>query len=72
MFLNRQGMVTILQTLIAMDHPQKDNDNTLNYDRKTGVGIVRSIMNPKRSKYWDMRYQWIEDYTKMGLLNPYW
>ena len=40
MFLNVKSMFPIRHTLIAMDHPQPDNGNTLNSDRKTGAYIV--------------------------------
>ena len=72
MFLNGQTLVPIRNNLIAMYHPQPENGNPLKSDSKTGVGIVRSFMKPKRSKYWDMKYHWLEDCTNMGYLNPYW
>ena len=71
-FLNGQKMVPIRHILIAMDHPQPDNINPLMPVSKTGVGIVCSFMNPKRSKSLDMRYHWLEDCKKMGRLDPYW
>ena len=33
-FLNGQAMVPIWHTLIKMDHPELDNENPLNSDRK--------------------------------------
>ena len=36
MLLNKQTMVSIRNTLIAMDHPQTENGNPLKSDRKTG------------------------------------
>ena len=65
-------MVSIRNTLIATDHQQPENGHHLNLYIKTGLGIVRSFMKPKRSKYWDMKYHWLEDCTNMGYLNPYW
>ena len=70
-FLNRQTMVPIRNTLIAMDHPQLENGNPLKSDIKTGVGIFRPFMKPKCSKSWDMKYHWLKDRTKMGHLNTY-
>ena len=72
MFFNGQAMVPIRYSIIATGHSRPDNVNPLKSDSKTGVGIVRSFMEPKCSKSWDMRYHWLEDRTKMGHLNPYW
>ena len=72
MFLNIKAMVPIINTLIAMNHPQPENGNPLKSYRKTGVGIVHSFMKPKSSKFCDMKYRWLKDCTKMGHLNTYW
>ena len=50
MFLNGQTMVSIRNTLLAMDHPQPENGNPIKSDWKTGIGIFHSFMKPKRSK----------------------
>ena len=72
MLLNGKVMVPTQYTLIAMSHPQPDNGNSLNSNSKAGFGIVQYFMKPKHSKYWDIRYHWLEYRTKMGHLNLYW
>ena len=72
MLLTGQIMVPIRKNLIFMGYPQPENVNPLKSDRKTGIGIVYSFMNPKRSKPWDMKYHCFKDCTKTGHLNPYW
>jgi hypothetical protein len=53
-----------------MGHPQPPTP--IKTDNLTTLGIVTSLMKPKRSKAWDMRYHWIEDRVNSKHLRPYW
>jgi hypothetical protein len=70
LFHNSQNAIPIRDTLIAMGHPQPPTP--IKTDNLTTLGIVTSLMKPKRSKSWDMRYHWIEDRVKRKHLRPYW
>ena len=59
MLLNRDLMLPIRHNIIAMDHPQPENGNPIKSNRKTYVGIVRLFVNPKSSKYRDIKYHWL-------------
>ena len=52
--------VQVTEIIISQDHPQPYNKNPLKYNSKTGFGIIRSFVNTKRSKSWDMKYHWLE------------
>jgi hypothetical protein len=62
LYHNAQNSVPIRDALIAIAHPQPPTP--IKMDNSTALGIVTSLMKPKRSKTWDMRYHWIEDRTK--------
>ena len=71
-FLNGQEIVHIRKILVVMDHPQPDNGNPLKFYSKNVVGISHSFIILKHFESWDIRYNWLEDRTKMGHLNHYW
>jgi hypothetical protein len=70
LYHNSQNAIPIRDSLIAIGHPQPPTP--IKTDNSTALGIVTSLMKPKRSKTWDMRYHWIEDRVHMGHLRPYW
>lgn len=70
LYLNAQTAIPIRDTLIAIGHPQPATP--IKTDNSTALGIVTSLMKPKRSKTWDMRYHWVEDRVHMGHIRPYW
>jgi hypothetical protein len=69
LYHNAQNAVPIRDALIAIGHPQPPTP--IKTDISTTLGIVTSLMKPKKSKTWDMRYHWIEDRVIMGHLRPY-
>jgi hypothetical protein len=70
LYINAQTTIPIRDTLIAIGHPQPPTP--IKTDNSTSLGIATSLMKPKRSKTWDMRYHWIEDRMKLGHIRPYW
>jgi hypothetical protein len=70
LFHNSQTAIPIRNTHIAIGHPQPPTP--IKTDNTTALGIVTSLMNPKRFKTWDMRYHWIEDRVLAKHIRPYW
>jgi hypothetical protein len=70
LFHNSQTAIPIRDALIAIGHPQPPTP--IKTDNSTALGIVTSLMKPKRSKTWDMRYHWIEDRVLAKHIRPYW
>jgi hypothetical protein len=70
LFHNSQNAIPIRDALIALGHPQPPTP--IKTDNATTLVIVTSLMKPKRSKTWDMRYHWIEDRVRKKHIRPYW
>ena len=69
-FLNIQQAVPIRTVLIEMGHPQPPTPIKTNI--ATSYGTLISNMRRKRSKVFDMRFQWMRCLNKQNQLRLYW
>ena len=58
-FNNRKTDIFMPPALITLDHKQPEK--TLKTNNSTAEGFVNSGMNPKRSKTWGMKWNWLRD-----------
>ena len=70
LFDNGQMSVIVRRTLISMGHYQAPTK--LKIDNETANSFVHSTMRLKRSKTWDVRYNWLRGAIAHTLLNVYW
>ena len=59
LFINCQNAIIIRHALIGLGHQQKKI--VVRTDNTTSTGFVNKTMKEKRSKTWDMRYNWLRD-----------
>ena len=60
-FQNCVTTIGIRNTLIGMGHPQGKTEVIT--DNSTANSFIHSEMRVKRSKSWDMKYNWLRDHT---------
>jgi hypothetical protein len=73
LFLNAQDAVPIRTALVEMGHPQPATGTTpLETDNSNADGILKAQVWLKRSKAFDMQYEWLKDHIKQGQFNLYW
>ena len=70
-FINGQHAVWLRTVLEALGYPQIGATPML-CDNLCAVGIANNTVKAKRSKAIDMRYHWIRDRIRLGLLRVYW
>ena len=70
LFRNGQTAVVIRVILEALDHKQPPTP--LKTDNSTATGFANSHIRQKRSKSWDMRYQWLRCRENQKQLRIYW
>ena len=70
LFLNCGTAIGIRNTLIGMGHPQ--GKTSVITDNSTAKSFVHSEMRVKRSKSWDMKYNWLRDRTAQQQFNILW
>ena len=70
LFHNAREAIPIRQTLIAMGHPQPPTP--LKTDNTTALSFIKSNIRQKKSKSWDMRYNWLRDRTLQQQFQFYW
>ena len=70
LFHNGQMIVALRHALDALDHPQPPTP--LKTDNSTSYNFVHRNIRQKKSKSWDMRYNWLRDRERMKQLRVYW
>ena len=70
LFGNSQIAVVIRRALQSLDHPQPPTP--IKTDNSTANSFVHSNIRQKRSKTWDMRYNWLRDRKRHDELSIYW
>ena len=69
-FGNAQQAIVIRRALIELNHPQPPTP--LKTDNSTTYGFVHANLRQKKSKTWDMRWNWLRDRSLHQQLNIYW
>ena len=69
-FGNSQIAIPIHQALEALNHPQPPTP--IKTDNSTASSFVHSNICQKRSKTWDMRYNWLCDRAAQKEVFIYW
>ena len=67
---NAQMGIIIRHALEELGHPQPPTP--LKTDNATANSFVHSNLRQKRSKTWDMRWNWLRDQTTLNALRIYW
>ena len=70
LFINCQNAIIIRNALIGLGHPQKRT--IVKTDNTTSAGFVTKTMKEKRSKTWDMRYNWLRDEIVRKIIDVQW
>ena len=70
LFGNGQDIIPIRRGLDALDHPQPPN--TVKINNTTSNSFVHSNIRKRRSKTWDMRWNWLRDKATHRKLKYYW
>lgn len=70
LFHNCQTAIAICHALIGLGHPQ--HKTPVKTDNSTANSFVHSEMKVKRSKSWDMRYNWLRDRVAQDQFNIKW
>ena len=70
LFVNCQNAIIIRNALEGMGH--KQNKTEVSTDNTTSTGFVHKTMKEKRSKTWDMRYNWLRDEVVKKIINVKW
>jgi hypothetical protein len=70
LFKNGQLAVTIRVILEALDHPQPPTP--MKTDNSTACSFANDDLRQKRSKSWDMRYNWLRCRENQKQLRIYW
>ena len=70
LFHNGQMTISIRRALESLGHPQPPTP--LKTDNSTAASFAHSSMRHKRSKTWDMRYNWLKDADTLGHLRILW
>ena len=70
LFHNAQTIIPIRSALQALDHPQPPTP--LKTDNSTAHSFVHNNMRQKKSKSWDMRFNWLRDKELQKIIRVYW
>jgi len=70
LYINTREAVPIRNLLIEMGHPQPKTP--VQTDNTTALGVVKSNIQPKRTKAMDMRFHWLRDRETQGQFRFYW
>jgi hypothetical protein len=70
LFYNDQEAVIIKQSLEALDHPQRQIP--IKTDNSTATGFIYDNIRLRKSKTWDMRWNWLWDKSTQTILKYYW
>ena len=69
-FRNEQTEIPIINKLESLVQPQKPTP--IRTDNSIATGFVYNKIHTKRSKYWIMRYYWIQNCTTQEQFEFYW
>jgi hypothetical protein len=69
-FGNGQEIIALRISLLALGHPQKATP--LKTDNSTSHSFVHANIKQRRSKTWDMRWNWLRDKATHEQLRMYW
>ena len=70
LFLNAQNILPIRHTLEQLGHKQPPTP--LKTDNSTAYNFVTKNMKQRKSKSWDMRFNWLRDKELQHLIRIYW
>ena len=70
LFYNAREAIPIRQMLASMGHPQLATP--VKTDNFTALSFVQSNIKQKRSKSWDMRYNWLRDKKSLHNFSYHW
>ena len=70
LFVNCQNAIIIKNALEGMGH--KQGKIQVSTDNTTSTGFVNKTMKEKKSKTWDMRYNWLRDDVVKKIINVVW
>ena len=70
LFQNGHTAVAIGRLLESLGHKQEPIG--IKTDNKTANSFVHTTMRIKRSKTWDMRYNWLREKATRKILNIFW
>jgi hypothetical protein len=70
LFHNGQEAIIIKTSLEALDHPQ--NRIPIKTDNSTATGFIYDNIRQRKSKTWDMRWNWLRDKSVQEILKYYW
>ncbi len=70
LYINTREAETIRNLLIEMGHPQPKTP--VQTDNTTALGVVKSNIQPKRTKAMDMRFHWLRDRETQVQFRSYW
>ena len=70
LFLNAQNIIPLRWTLEQLGHKQPPTP--LKTDNNTAYNFVSKNMKQRKSKSWDMRYNWLRDKELQRLLRIFW
>ena len=69
-FGNAQMAITIRRALEQLGHPQPPTP--IKTDNSTAHSFVHNNIKQRRSKTWDMRWNWLRDRKTQQEIQPYW
>ena len=70
LFINAQELIPVRHALEALGHPQPPTP--LKTDNSTAESFVSKNIKQKKSKTWDMRWNWLRDPKITKLVKIYW
>ena len=70
LFMNAQQAIPYIVTLEELGHPQKQVP--LITDNSTATGFLNGTIKKKRSKAFDMRFEWLIDRVQQGQFKVIW
>ena len=71
LFYHRQDAMIIRHSLQALGHPQPETPIKTG-DNSTTTGFIYDNIRQRKSKTWDMRWNWLRDKKTHEVLNYYW
>jgi len=70
LFHNCQKAIIIRRALLALGHPQRSTQ--VHTDNSTASSFAHATMKSKRSKTWDMRWNWLREKLHQTIFNVKW
>ena len=70
LFMNAQEIIPIRNALIALAHPQLPTP--LKTDNSTSSSFINNTIKQRKSKTWDMRWNWMRDPKTKEQIRTFW